>query len=311
MASVAAVSDREQQLAWEARQRPRAGVIAIIAGLIAPINQLWTGLALRDVPRGGLLSSIRQATEPGPIGDQPSLLAPAFEYYHDHAATFIGAAVVQGIGFLAIAWAITFLGAATRYRKPEMPRLVVYVGLVGGVLLAAAAILGGIGRTLAFSDFVNGPQTVDAARDLGKQPLLATATLIGELAPLALVAGVLLIALNAMRVGLLSKFLGVIGMIAGGLLILPPELFPFAPFVQAFWLISLGFIFLNFGRQGAPPAWRTGEAMPWPTRREMIEQQQARRQAAAPEAPEKPQGEPVPAGRGHPSSKKRKRKRRA
>jgi hypothetical protein len=81
-------------------------------------------------------------------------------------------------------------------------------------------------------------------------------------------------------------------------------------FLEAFWLISVGFLLLGIGRAGLPPAWRTGEAEPWPTRAELA----AARREAAPAKPkpaaDEPEAEPTPAGRAHPSSKKRKRKRR-
>jgi hypothetical protein len=173
-------------------------------------------------------------------------------------------------------------------------------------------VLNGIGRVIAFNDFLDSPRTIDDARDVGGQPLLATATLIGELAPLALAAGLLLVSLNAMRVGLLTRFMGVLGMISGGLTVFS-SFFLFAPFVQAFWLLSLGFLFLGTARTTVPPAWRTGKAEPWPSQREIAAQRAAARQSASQPEPEVEPGggaQPVPAGRPHPSSKKRKRKRR-
>jgi hypothetical protein len=62
-------------------------------------------------------------------------------------------------------------------------------------------------------------------------------------------------------------------------------------------------------RGGTPPAWRTGKAEPWPSQREIAE---ARRAAAPRNEQAEPEAEPAvaAAGRAHPSSKKRKRKRR-
>ena len=59
---------------------------------------------------------------------------------------------------------------------------------------------------------------------------------------LALALGILLVSINAMRVGLLTKFLGIIGIFAGALLMLP--LNPL-PVILAFWLLLLGLIFLG------------------------------------------------------------------
>jgi hypothetical protein len=90
--------------------------------------------------------------------------------------------------------------------------------------------------------------------------------------------------------------------------------------VQAFWLLSLGVLFLGiWPGPGVPPAWRTGKAEPWPSQAELAEQRRAARGGGGggggrgggraqpqpspqPEAPQR--SAPVPA------SAKRKRKRR-
>jgi hypothetical protein len=306
---VAAVASVEEQLAWEARQRPRAGAAAIVAGIVTTLSLIWLRVGLADVPDAPFLTALGRAFESGGMGDQPSLLTPVFQYYVDRPLVFVGSAVLQAIAMLALAWAVTFLAVCARARRPELPRYLIYVTMVGAVLVAAATLLDGVGRLIAINDFLDSDRTVDAARDVNSQPLLGTAFLIRQLAPLALAAGLLLVSLNAMRVGLLTRFLGVLGMISGGLTVFS-GFFLFGPFVQAFWLLSLGFVFLNV-RDGAPPAWRTGQAEPWPSQREIAAQRQAERQADRPPAPE-PAAEPQPvaAGRPHPSSKKRKRKRR-
>jgi hypothetical protein len=300
---VAAVAEPQQQLAWEARWRPRAGLAAVSAGLLTLAGFLWTAIAFRDLPRVGFLQSLAQAFEPGPIGGRPSLRTPEFEFYDGLSFTFIGSSIVRGLAYLAFAYAITFLAVATRARRPELPRIVVYISLVGAVLLAVAGVLGGVGTVVAVSHYLDGPRTVDTARDVANDSLLLTSNLISQLAPLAIAAGLLLVSLNAMRVGLLTRFLGILGMISGGLAVLSQFVFAF---LQAFWLIALGFLFLGIARGGAPPAWQTGQAEPWPGR------ESPRRRAPEPKAKPEPEPEPtpVPAGRPHPTSKKRKRKRR-
>jgi hypothetical protein len=308
---VAAVATVEEQLAWEARQRPRAGAAAIVAGLLTPLSLILIRLGLSSVPDAPFLNSLQKAFASGPVGDQPSQLVAVFQYYVDRPLVFIGTSLLSAIAMLGLAWAVTFLAVAARARRPELPKYLIYVTLVGAVLIAVASVLNGIGRVIAFNDFLDSPRTIDDARDVGGQPLLATATLIGELAPLALAAGLLLVSLNAMRVGLLTRFLGILGMISGALTVFS-SFFLFAPFIQAFWLLSLGFLYLGTGRQAAPPAWRTGRAEPWPSQREVAAQKQAARQPApAPDAvAAEAEPQPVPAGRQHPASKKRKRKRR-
>jgi uncharacterized Tic20 family protein len=297
---VAAVADPEEQLAWEARQRPRAAAVAFAAAMLSLGGILWSGLSLRDLPRSYLLASMAQALKPGAIGTQPSLRTAEFQYYDDHAIAFIGTGVIRAVAFVAFAWVVTFLATATRARRPEMSRIVVYTALVGPVLAGIGALLGGVGTVVAVSRFLDGPHTVDAAREVSNDALLITATLLSQnLAPLLVAAGLLLVSLNAMRVGLLTRFLGILGMISGALAVLSQFVFVF---VTTFWLVALALLFLERMPGGAPPAWRTGRPEPWPSQREVAESRRAartRQQSAA---------EPAPAQ--HPSSKKRKRKRR-
>jgi hypothetical protein len=309
---VAAVADdaREQQLAWEARQRPRAAIAAIVAGVLGLAGPMWRIIALSDRPQAGFLESLGQAAQAGPIGRLPSLQTATYEFYEDHALVLIGAGVVSGLSLLALAWTVTFLAAATRARRPDFIRLAVYITLVGGVLAAISSVLGPLGTVLAISDFLDGPRTVDAARDIGGSSLLITASLLGQIGPLAVVAGLFLVSLNAMRVGLLTRFLGILGVIGAILMILP--LIPL-PLVQSFWIIGVGILLLGVGPAGLPPAWRTGKAEPWPTAMEGAQRRRAaedRKQGIVRE-PEPPEREQVPAGRPHPSSNKRKRKRRS
>ena len=298
-------TETEEQLAWEARQRPRAGVAAILAALLGLAGPMWRVIGLSDAPQAGFLESLGHAAGSGPIGRAESVRIATYQFYEDHALTLIGSGLLTGLGLLALAWLVTFLAVAVRARRPEFIRLAVYITSVGAVLYAISAVLGPIGSVLAISDFLDGPRTVDDARDVGGSTLLVLASLLGQIGPLAVVAGLFLVSLNAMRVGLLTRFLGILGMISGGLTVFS-SFFLFAPFIQAFWLLSLGFVFLGVGRDGAPPAWRTGQAEPWPSQREIAAQKQAARQPA----PEAVEAQPVPAGRPHPSSKKRKRKRR-
>jgi hypothetical protein len=308
----AAEVDSEQQLAWEARQRPYAGIAAIVAAVMSLGGTLWNQAIFRDVPRAGFLESLQHAVEPGPIGRLESVRTAFFQFYDDHGTAILGSSVVRALGLLALGWIITFIGAATRARRPELAKPFVYAGLVGAVLSAVSTVLNAAGVNVAISNFLDGPRTVDAAADVGGESLLVAASLIGLLGSLALAVGVVLVSLNAMRAGLLTRFLGVLGMITGALIVIP--LGPL-PVVQAFWLFALGLLCFGTLPGGAPPAWRTGKAEPWPSQQQAAEERrrraaEARGGADAPPEPDEIEPEPVAAGRPHPASKKRKRKRR-
>jgi hypothetical protein len=300
---VAAVEDPEPQLAWEQRQRLPAAIAAIVAAVLTLGGELWSQSIFSDVPHAGFLESLQRAFEAGPIGEAPSVRTAFFEFYEDHSATILASSVARGIGLVALGWAITFVAVATRARRPEFARPAVYIALIGAVLSAISTVLGTVGSGAAVSDFLDGPRTVDAAADVATSSLLITAQFIGLAAQLLLATGLVLISLNAMRAGLLTRFLGILGIITGALVIIP--LGP-VPVVQAFWLFALGLVILGRTPGGVPPAWETGKAEPWPSQREQAERRRAK---APPPAPQE-EPEPVAAGPPHPSSRKRRRKRR-
>ncbi|HYC80371.1 MAG TPA: hypothetical protein VEB65_01215 [Solirubrobacterales bacterium] len=138
---------------------------------------------------------------------------------------------------------------------------------------------------------------------------------------LGFAAAMLYTCLYAMRVGLLSRFWGSLGMALGvASLILAPE-FSLVFFIY-FGLLAVGKL-----PGGRPPAWAAGEAIPWPTPGEKAaqEMQPADPDAEVVTAPElseggeeggeaageEPDGGDKPNGSGGPSGPRRKRKRRS
>ena len=113
--------------------------------------------------------------------------------------------------------------------------------------------------------------------------------------------------LRARRAGLLSQFMGILGVIAGALMVL--RLMPLVPEItQAFWLGAIGALYLGNWPGGRGPAWESGEPDPWPSaaqRRGPAPEDDAEAEAAAPAEPAEP--EPTPQ---RPSSRKRRRKKR-
>jgi hypothetical protein len=294
----------QEQLEWEARQRPRAAAAAILAALLSLGGGIFSGLTFADVPRAPLLEALARVAEPGPVGSAPSLRVPLYEWYADHVAQFLAASVISALGALAIGGALTFLAFAVGARRKEFPRLGLYVPIVGSVLLAISLVLVAIGTDATVDDVLAGPRTVDAVSDVKGGSLLTTGQLVEVVARFTLGAAFLLVSLNAMRAGLLTRFMGVLGIIAGVLLALPVFGGPL-PVVQSFWLFAIGLLLAGRWPGGEPPAWKAGTAIAWPSSAELREA----RRAGQPEAPD---SEPVGKADG-PSpatSARKKRKRR-
>src|SRR5207248_1443348 len=100
---------------------------------------------------------------------------------------------------------------------------------------------------------------VDVA--LTKGGAYTTTNTLGLVAGLALAAGMIAITLNSMRVGLLPRWMGILGMFTGVLLIIP--LGAVLDVVPAFWMVMMGILFIGRWPNGEPPAWAAGEARAW------------------------------------------------
>jgi hypothetical protein len=122
---------------------------------------------------------------------------------------------------------------------------------------------------------------------------------------LGMIVAMVYIPLQAVRVGLLPRFFGTLGMALGVSLIILPQ----AQILIALWFGYLGLLFVGRVPRGRPPAWDAGEAIPWPRPGE--------EENAASPAPGQVEGKATEVGgadeaaqRGEPRSAKRKRKRR-
>jgi hypothetical protein len=268
--------DPQKQLEWEARQRPRAGVAAIVAVLAMLGGLIGTVQLGNDVPNPSGLETLQRALKPGPVDQLPSLQIPALQFLVDHQATWLLLGALGMIGAIAGGWSMGFLAVATRARRPELRRWVVYLPIVGGVLAGLAFFLREVAQMVHAHDVLDGPRTVAEATKFGG--LLIFASALGFFGQLATAGGYVLVSLHAMRAGLLTRILGTLGIGAGVFTILP--ILPFGPLLQLLLQAALALMFFRVWMGGIPPAWESGKAEPWPSR-----QPPPRRQAPEP-APE-------------------------
>jgi hypothetical protein len=90
--------------------------------------------------------------------------------------------------------------------------------------------------------------------------VLIVGGLISTVGVLALVFGMIYTNLWSMRLGLVTRFWGALGMAFGLFLVIP--LFPPVPGL-VLWFAVLGLMFLGLWPRPLPPAWGAGEAIPW------------------------------------------------
>ncbi len=288
----------QDQLSYESRVRPRRALVAGLAALFL------------------VAAAVVQVI--GPQAKTSELTVQLIFINKRFPLDLIGA-VIQGAGLLALVWTLGFLYEVARARRPEMAPVTRIVVLGAGVVAALGAIVYAAILAVKAHQFVtSGTQTYPQAKHLTSGAALPVLQTLDIAAQFALDIGLILIALNAMRVGLLTRFMGYTGMVVGiaGMLLIGSA--PAAA-VQVFWLGALAYLFAGRWPGGDPPAWRTGQAEPWPSTRELREarMREGDGKSAGPAPRVKPAPQPAAEAVGAPSSSrtrsstpKRKRKRR-
>jgi hypothetical protein len=261
----------EQVLAREATQKPRVGFAALGAAVLAVIAGVLPQSIYTDFPRVYVLDSLRDAA--GQSIGRDGLRTAQILFIDDHALSLLVVALCQGLSLALIGVLLVFLYDASVVRGATTPRAARILAIFGAGAGALGAIILQIAVMIGASDFASSSDHgTAAAHDALRGGVVVVASGIGFLGSLALAGAFVLIAIGGMRVGLLTRFLGVLGAIVGALILLGPLSGSPTFIVQSFWLGMLGV--LLFGRwpgAGVPEAWTTGEARPWPTQQEIRE----------------------------------------
>jgi hypothetical protein len=234
----------EERLAYEARVRNRQAALAAAAGIL-----LILGVAIQ---LGGPHVNVSEKT----LG----LITEHKRFTRD----LIGS-IATALSLFAVAATLHYLWGAALAREPKLrPTFIGWMAVAGGALEGIAVVVYVIAFGTAANDFVShGSQTFPEADALLGRPSLLIPQIANYLGLFLLAIALVLVSLNAMRVGLLTRFLGYLGIIGGVLTIIP--LVPI-PIVEAYWLLALAYLLSGRWPSGVPPAWSTGRAEPWPPR---------------------------------------------
>jgi hypothetical protein len=323
----------EEILEEEAAGRQRAGFAALGASLLTILGVILTTVGQPGASEfDDKIVTVIDAMGRTAAGETipPGRLSAFAVKVGEHPVVPIAGAILYGLGSLAIFFAMAYLFRATRARRPAMPQFALILAAVGAVGFGIGRAVAEVARYISAHDFVS---ATDQSNSAASDALSPGATLVGQLiwetSALALGFGIAIISLNAMRVGLLTRFMGILGVIVGVAVapILPIDQ---QGIIRVFWLAALGLLFLGRLPSGVPKAWTTGQAEPWPSQQQLREQREAARaerdaasgepeprrerdraKAPPPKAPSPRRPDPAAAGTEHSASKKKKRKRRS
>jgi hypothetical protein len=211
-----------------------------------------------------------------------------------HRGAQLISSILQAIGVGLLAAPLYYLFRAAQARNEAMRGQLVGVVIAAPLFLALLAILSGLSTLNAASEFVSDevPRLMAKGVELGSEraddvasdtisdaPLRPLAAGFGLGGQIGFLVAMFYASMQAMRVGLLTRFWGSLGMALGAVS------FIFFQFTLL-WFIYLGLLLAGWVPGGKPPAWQSGEAEPWPTPGEKAE-------AALEPDEEKPADRPV------------------
>ncbi len=259
-------SEIKQQLAFESERRERLSVPAFAGGLLYLLSAIIIASTLKGAPTVGLLQGLAPALS-GVAEPTVSPRAAEVRFISHHSFPLISGSVLAAIAVAALTLILLLLLDATRFRRPQLWSGARPLVLFGGIAVAVVSIAHQIVSAIESHNFATGhdftAHAVDQALTKGTANLIVD--YLSLLAGLALAGGMIVVAMNAMRVGLITRWMGILGIFTGLLIFLPiggAEL----QIVPAFWMVMVGILFMGKWPNAEPPAWLAGEARPWPSR---------------------------------------------
>jgi hypothetical protein len=184
------------------------------------------------------------------------------------AGDLLASTVLRSIAFALMCVPLFYLFRAAQARSERVSGAMIGFAFIGPVLLGVQGAIAWVAQTSVASDFVAaagpGGDIYSLLDDLVEDS--STFDVASNLlfpAILGMLVAMIYVPLQAMRVGLLTRFFGTLGMALGAaLLFIAPAI---SLLTISIWFLWLGLMFIDRIPGGPrPPAWEAGVAIPWP-----------------------------------------------
>jgi hypothetical protein len=261
---MASTGEIREQVAREKSRRERLAVPAFGGGFLYLLSAIIITETLNGAPTVGLLQGLAPALS-GVANPAVSPRTAEVKFISHHAFTLIAGGALAAIAFVVLTLILLLLLDATRFRRPQTWPATRPLVLGGGIAAAIVSVGRQVASAVEAHKFATGHDfSIHAAeRALSTGTANVLADYLGLIATLALTVGMIATLLNALRVGLLVRWMAIVGMFAAVLIFVPiggSEL----EIVQAFWMAMMGVLYIGKWPNGEPPAWAAGEPRPWP-----------------------------------------------
>jgi hypothetical protein len=260
---VPSAAEIRQQVDSESERRGHLAVPAFAGGFLYVLSAIIISSTLKGAPTVGLVEGLTPALS-GVSEPAVSPRASEVKFISHHAFSLIVGSTLAAIAVGALTLILVLLVDATRFRRPTAWTATRPLVLFGGVAVALVSVVHQIISAIETHNFAAGHDHSSHAvnQALTESTLNTITEYISLLAGLALAAGVIAAMINALRTGLLPRWMGVLGIFTGLLIFLPiggAEL----QVVPALWMVMMGILYAGRWPNEEPPAWAAGEARPW------------------------------------------------
>jgi len=255
-----------EHVAGETARRNRLAVPAFAGGFLYLLSAIIISETLNGAPTVGVLQGLAPALS-GVANPAVSPRANEVKFISHHAFSLIAGSALAAVAVTTLMLVLLLLVGATRFRRPEAWPATRMLVLCGGIAVAVVSIGHQVVSAIETHNFVVSSNHSNHAVEhtLTTGTANALVDYVDLFAGLALAAGVIAAMIGALRVGLLPRWMSMLGILAGVLIFLPiggAEL----QVVPAFWMVMMGILYMGKWPNGEPPAWAAGEAIPWPPR---------------------------------------------
>jgi hypothetical protein len=262
-------SEIKEYVAIESKRRERLAVPAFAGGFLYLLSAIIISSTLNGAPTVGLLEGLGPALHGNPSPTVSPRTAEV-KFVSHHALALIAGGVLAAIAIAAITLILLLLLDATRFRRPNSWSAGRPLVIFGGVSLVLLSIGHQVISAIETHSFAVGhdfsAHGVDQALTTSAPDMIVQ--YLDLLAGLSLAAGMIGVMLNALRVGLIPRWMSFLGMFTA-VLIFAPIGGATLEVVPAFWMVMMGILFVGKWPNGEPPAWAAGKAVPWPSQAEL------------------------------------------
>ena len=249
-----------EQVARESQRRSRLAVPAFAGGILYLLSGVIVTSTLSGAPSVGVLQGLAPALA-GEANPAVSPRASEVKFISHHAFPLIAGSLLAAVAIVALTLILLTLLDAVRFRRPETWPAARPLVLAGGIALAAVSVGHQVVSAVETHNFAVGHDFTSHAVDnaLTKGTANVLAQYLDLLAGLSLAIGMIAVMVNALRVGLLTRWMGILGIFTAVLIFLPLG-GATLEVVPSFWLVATGILFAGRWPNGDPPAWAAGEA---------------------------------------------------